>query len=586
MSNNIVQLTDYNDNNIYPIAGAAAEGSITKTMLDEGVFVGAELSDPGNTAYVGTADIQDSAVTTAKIANLNVTTAKLATGAVTSDKVDSSITKVLSTVADLAANAGTNGIYRTKGYYSEGDGGGALYLVNTSSSGVNEIDHITCQDGHYAHLMDIGYSHAKQYGAKGDGIHDDYSNLMRAINAHDITYIPQGVYLVSDTLDFENKTIQGSNYTHVTIKGNISDNTKPIIGCGGSCHIDGICVAYDSSVITSNIAKGKYVGIRLYGGYRNLAMQQGSITNCQCNYCGSGIWDGDHSVFSCHFDTIKMNNVGRWGLAMTSSKRTGNVYTNIYVNNSAFISPGHADTVQCNQGFYLDGEESECVIDQLNVEHLTAYQPIQMKNVHAAHVGSIHLEGVRCINTYDGFLSLDRFYGTIDCISFYYTRHKTGQYLIKLLSANGTDTSTDLFGGEKCLTINNIELKGLNRPDRDTYGYDPEYPVSASTLAGSLGAGYLIARETASDKYLVDIRSINWQTFTYGFDDSSAYEDYPKNNHDSILFLNYGAKAPFYTTADRPTKMLFDGLKIYDATLHKTITRYGSNWYDEDGNTV
>lgn len=88
MSNNIVQLTDYNDNNIYPIAGAAAEGSITKTMLDEGVFVGAELSDPGNIAYVGTADIQDSAVTTAKIADLNVTTAKLATGAVTSDKID------------------------------------------------------------------------------------------------------------------------------------------------------------------------------------------------------------------------------------------------------------------------------------------------------------------------------------------------------------------------------------------------------------------------------------------------------------------------------------------------------------------
>ena len=88
MANNIVQLTDYDNNNIYPIAGAAAQGSITKAMLDEGVFVGAELSDPGLTAYVATADIQDSAVTTAKIADLNVTTNKLATGAVTSDKID------------------------------------------------------------------------------------------------------------------------------------------------------------------------------------------------------------------------------------------------------------------------------------------------------------------------------------------------------------------------------------------------------------------------------------------------------------------------------------------------------------------
>lgn len=36
MANNIVQLTDYNGNNIYPIAGAAAQGSITTAMLRDG----------------------------------------------------------------------------------------------------------------------------------------------------------------------------------------------------------------------------------------------------------------------------------------------------------------------------------------------------------------------------------------------------------------------------------------------------------------------------------------------------------------------------------------------------------------------
>ena len=67
MSNNIVQLTDYNDNNIYPIAGAAAQGSITKTMLEEGVFEGPELSEPSTVAYVATDNIQDGAVTSDKI---------------------------------------------------------------------------------------------------------------------------------------------------------------------------------------------------------------------------------------------------------------------------------------------------------------------------------------------------------------------------------------------------------------------------------------------------------------------------------------------------------------------------------------
>ena len=89
MSDRIVQLQDRNDDNIYPVAGAATQGSITKAMLAEGVFEGAEISNPGNIAYVSTSAIQDEAVTTAKIADLNVTTAKLATGAVTSDKIDS-----------------------------------------------------------------------------------------------------------------------------------------------------------------------------------------------------------------------------------------------------------------------------------------------------------------------------------------------------------------------------------------------------------------------------------------------------------------------------------------------------------------
>lgn len=67
MANNIVQLTDYNDNNIYPIAGAAAQGSITKSMLEEGVFEGPELSEPSTVAYVATDNIQDGAVTSDKI---------------------------------------------------------------------------------------------------------------------------------------------------------------------------------------------------------------------------------------------------------------------------------------------------------------------------------------------------------------------------------------------------------------------------------------------------------------------------------------------------------------------------------------
>lgn len=59
-----------------------------RTIATTASYIGSTIGQPSSLAYVGSANIQDSAVTTAKIADLNVTTNKLATGAVTSDKID------------------------------------------------------------------------------------------------------------------------------------------------------------------------------------------------------------------------------------------------------------------------------------------------------------------------------------------------------------------------------------------------------------------------------------------------------------------------------------------------------------------
>ena len=64
MSNQIVQLTDKDTNNIFPVAGSMAGNSIETGM------------------------IKDGAVTTAKITDGSITTAKIADSAVTSGKID------------------------------------------------------------------------------------------------------------------------------------------------------------------------------------------------------------------------------------------------------------------------------------------------------------------------------------------------------------------------------------------------------------------------------------------------------------------------------------------------------------------
>lgn len=77
MNNDIVQLTDKNGNNVFPIAGAATQDSISKSMLEEGVFEGPELFPAPTGAYVRTNDIVDDAVTTSKIADESVTSDKI-----------------------------------------------------------------------------------------------------------------------------------------------------------------------------------------------------------------------------------------------------------------------------------------------------------------------------------------------------------------------------------------------------------------------------------------------------------------------------------------------------------------------------
>jgi hypothetical protein len=273
---------------------------------------------------------------------------------------------------------------------------------------------------------------------------------------------------------------------------------------------------------------------------------------------------------------------------MGGQRRTGNVYTNIYINNHGFIQEGLPDRVRCNQGFMLEGEESECTIEQLNVEHLTAYQPIYLLNVLGLFASAIHLEGVRCIDNYQPFVYISKTMGNIENISFYYTRHKNGQSLIKFGDVQDTSTETDIFGGVKGLTIGNLICKGLNRPDRDTYGYGTEYPVTASTISSrSTTTGFrFIDRESASDRYIFRLKSYNWITYTYQYDDSQEYINFYMNPHNSIKVLELPLLTHTYPSDDLPTKMLYDGLTVFDNTSNKLLTYNNGHWYDSAGNQI
>ena len=378
----------------------------------------------------------------------------------------------------------------------------------------------------------------KDFGAVGDGIADDTQALLQAF-AYDNIEIPSGTYRVTDTISFENKNVFGSNMTHVTIIGDIEDPKKPILAVGGQSVIRDITVAFADSRITGGEGWKERIGIQLFGGFRNLPLQTGGgIYNCQVNNCGTGISDGGASVFSANFKDLRISKFTFRGFEMTGSARTGNVYDNIYITNHPYTrNNGTGDKQKAWQGFVLSGEESECTITQLNVEHATLYQAIIIEDVLGLTVGSIHIEGVELRDAYTGMVQIERTQGKIDNISFYFTRHKNGTSLIKFGQTKKADAENDFYSDNVNFEIGTLVCKGLNRPDRATYGYEPNYPVSASTLSGSTQPFYFINRESADDKYFVTLNRYNWITYGYGFNDKEKYIEFSCNPHGSITFL-------------------------------------------------
>lgn len=101
---------------------------------------------------------------------------------------------------------------KTKGYYSANDGGSSEYYITNIPSQTEYQEELN--NGLYANIIiknDI--LNAKQLGAYGDGIHDDYNVLNYIFNnlTNKVVELPKGIYLISNSLSL--------NGEHITING-------------------------------------------------------------------------------------------------------------------------------------------------------------------------------------------------------------------------------------------------------------------------------------------------------------------------------------------------------------------------------
>lgn len=139
--------------------------------------------------------------------------------------------KVSDMLASTTLEAGSKAL--TYGFYSAGDGGGALYLINedTTPTSVNGYDVLELGSGLIASLVKDNIN-VKQYGAKGDNETDDIDAIQAAIsnNAGKAIFFPAGTYLISEPIEItvDDTSLIGENEKAIIKK--TTDTASSYIG--------------------------------------------------------------------------------------------------------------------------------------------------------------------------------------------------------------------------------------------------------------------------------------------------------------------------------------------------------------------
>ena len=151
-------------------------------------------------------------------------------------------------VADLKAaeNLVNGSLVKTYGYYAYNDNGGAFYkvrnIINTDVP--DDVTIIALHDVNLVAELIFDKLNVKQFGAKGDGTTDDTAAIQKAISYlrtypradkdYSELYFPNGTYLITDTLDFNNSRWL-KIYGKATITGDIA---KPLISLDSAMYLE------------------------------------------------------------------------------------------------------------------------------------------------------------------------------------------------------------------------------------------------------------------------------------------------------------------------------------------------------------
>jgi hypothetical protein len=351
-------------------------------------------------------------------------------------------------------------------------------------------------------------------------------------------FFPAGTYTVTSTIVCNNINIVGVGAATRIIGStaalvNVSTGIyNPIFRLSTVCNVSNIYAAFDAK--PSSASAGQYVifwlgnsTVQWYG------LQRPSFMNyLWTGACGTSFYNpdtsstNDTSVFSTTFSNLRVEDFRYRGFDFRSLYRTGNVYSNIYLNTSESGTQPNIVTSTCDCLFSLAGAESESSVHQLNVEWATfTYAAINLDRCWGFTASTIHLEHLTPATNNLPFVRLNSSCGSIQAFTIY------GNYFP--LSQDPTATNPTIFqinsvgnyqnGNTTPLTTNYLKISILNLAN--------VYPIARTPK--------VFARGTNDGPFYIDIGCYEYAQGT----DNYYWEAFPTSGN--LTFISSGVNSNY-----------------------------------------
>ena len=226
----------------------------------------------------------------------------------------------VSTVNDMKPiSFSENSFIKTLGFYSEGDGGSAFYVVKSGDYQPNNSTIFQLNNGLFAVLIsDDDVLNSKQFGCFGNGVNDDYNFLQNAIDYCLSFKIPKliilrGTYMLSQTIKILKPT---NKYINFEIEGQYYPTFTPLANFTGDYLFEinsditsmNDCMRYLSM---KNLLLGTNDDFTFYNinGFQISELQYGNFENITVkNFKKQGVLIRD--VYDSVFNNLKILNCG------------------------------------------------------------------------------------------------------------------------------------------------------------------------------------------------------------------------------------------------------------------------------------